>query len=141
MDYKAKNKQLYKGFLFECFILIVVPLVLYIFFRSVLAYVNPESVYLNKVSAKAMGFGLGTVVHVYLWIAGVFDEAWCGVKRRVGNFFANLKISFKVAVHEYIFDLRAESLEFWAYFIIIAVCALLAADGILEYVTVKGLFE
>lgn len=138
MEYKAKNKQLYKGFWFECFILIIIPLVLYVFFRSVLAYFNPTNIHLNKVSAKALGFGLGTVVHMYLWIAGSFDDAWNGVKRRVSNFFANLKISFKIAVHEYIFDLQAESLEFWVYFAIMAACALIAADGIWEAI-VMGL--
>lgn len=139
MDYKSKNKVLYRGFTFECFLLVVVPVVLYIAFLIIFGAYFPERKVMNEISARVIGFGLGSVYHMACIVAGVFRESWAAVKTRVGNFFENAEISLKIAFHGYLDDLKTESLEFWAYMAIVVCCGMVAAGAIKEFLILNGL--
>ena len=139
MDYQSKNKVLYRGFCFECFLLVAVPLVLYIGFLILFSRYLPYRQELNEISARVLGFGLGFVFHMACLVGGVFRESWAAVKTRVGNFFENAEISFKIAFHGYIDDLKTESLEFWAYFAIVAACGTIAFYALREFLEISGI--
>ncbi|MBQ7874627.1 MAG: hypothetical protein IJ306_05660 [Oscillospiraceae bacterium] len=133
MIYKGKNKKLYHGFWFECFLLIIVPLGFYFMFLWLFGSFYPLRKEINEISARALGFGLGSVYHASCLVAGAFAPAWEAVRFRFSNLFENLTYSVKIAAKGYLYDLKSEGVEFWVYFAIICVCAFLGASGIFEY--------
>lgn len=133
MEYSGKNKKRYHGFWFECFLLIIVPIALYIMFLLVFGHYMPYRNELNEVSARVLGFGLGSVYHASCFVAGAFAPAWDAVKFRFSNLFENLTYSLKIAAKGYLYDLKSEGIEFWVYLTILAVCAVIGASGIYEY--------
>lgn len=139
MIFKGKNKQLYFGFWFECFLLVIVPLAFYIVFLLLFGSFFPARKALNEISARVLGFGLGSVFHASCIVVGVLGPAWEAVRFRFRNFFDNLQYSLKIAVKGYIYDLGSEGVEFWVYVAIICACALVAASGIFEYLDLLGI--
>lgn len=140
MDYEAKEKKLYKGFIFECIILTAIPVGFYLFFKFLFAYFNIGSELINELSARTLGFGLGSVVHMIFFIGGVFRDAIASVKRRIHNFFDLLSISLKIALKGYVDDLKNESVELWVYVFIMAVCAVIWINAFIQYANIRGLF-
>lgn len=139
MDYRGTNKKHYRGFWLECFLLIIVPVALYLMFFAVFGAFFPARKELNEISARVLGFGLGSVYHASCFVAGAFSEAWDSVKTRLCNFIENLGYSPRIAFRGYIYDLESEGVEFWLYFIIVVSCAAIAFGGLAKYLEMLGL--
>lgn len=112
-----KRKSPYHGVFIAIIFMIVVPVVCYVVFRALLFHNQTHIAKdINESSAKALGFGIGVLFHLSCIIAGVLEPSFKIVIRRVGEFFENLKFSFKLACNCYADDVRENGVAFWLMF-------------------------
>ena len=134
MEYDTAHKHPYRGFFLECIILVLIPLILYGIFWLLFSAFFPLKQQLNELSARALGFGLGTVVHIILYLGGVFNSQIHALRRRIRDFFDNAQISMKIALKCHLSDLVSEGLDLWVYSAIILACATVAVNAVLRYI-------
>lgn len=109
-----KNKSPYHGVAIACFLMILVPVVMYLIMRTLLFELQPASGReLNEASARVLGLGIGVLFHLGCIIGGVLKDSFKIVVNRVKEFFDNLKFSFKLAWKCYIEQLRDGGIAFW----------------------------
>ena len=117
-----KRKSPYHGIVLTSFFMIAVPVGLYFLMRAILFKNQVEiSAELNEASAKTIGLGVGFLFHMSLIIAGILEESFRVVIRRVIGFFDDLKFSFKIAWGCYVDDIRENGVAFWILFAIMVV--------------------
>ena len=119
MEFEGKDVSPHKGLVGTCIILILFPLAIYAIFYSAINHFQNLSEELNQYAAIGLGCGVGVLFHISCIIAGLFKGSFGVVVRRLGSFFVNWTISFKVAVKCYVEDLINEGFAFWPSFIII----------------------
>lgn len=110
--------------------MIIVPIILYIDVAALMLGSAGNDAELNEATINAIGFGLGSVFHIILFVSGVFKHSLSIVLQRVKDFFANLKVSFSCAVKDYLWDMKYNGVAFLIYFVIMLVWALLFLDGL-----------
>ncbi|MBQ2915040.1 MAG: hypothetical protein IJE50_05940 [Clostridia bacterium] len=117
-----KNKSPYHGVPLAAFLMIVVPVSVYILMRVLLSKYQPsEPAELNEASARTLGFGIGLAFDLSLMIAGTLKESFLVVVKRVVGFFQDLKFSFKIAWNCYVENIREFGVAFWILFGLIIV--------------------
>ena len=120
MEENGRQVSPYKGVLISSILLICVPLVFYgVFYIVLLEIPNSWQEEVNKASALALGFGLGSIFHLGCIIGGMFKEPVYAIKRRVKDFFIHIQLSFKLAITSYFADMKKDGVVFWIYFTIV----------------------
>lgn len=136
MEYDNSNKSPYHGMWIACMIMIAVPLALFALVTYVLNNFSPHTQAVNDSTAKAIGFGLGSVFHLTCIVCGAFRESFRVVIKRIAEFFENLTISVKFAFQDYWWNIKHYGVVFWGYFIIMAVCLSICIDGVRDFLTI-----
>ena len=126
-----KNKSPYHGVPLTAFLMIAVPVSVYILMRVLLSTYQPsEPAEINEASARTLGFGIGLAFDLSLMIAGTLKESFLVVVKRVVGFFQDLKFSFKIAWNCYVENIREFGVAFWILFSLMVANVCLFASGL-----------
>ncbi len=130
----SKYRSPYYGLWIVLLVMIGIPLLFYAFFCEMfdLFPIGPRA--LNEPSARAFGFGVGTVVHLGCFIGGVFAEPVRAVKKRMAAFFGNLKVSLRFAFKCYFEDIKSDGAVLFIVSAVAAVCAYVTYTGLRDFV-------
>lgn len=130
-----KNKSPYHGVPLTAFLMIAVPVSVYILMRVLLSTYQPsEPAEINEASARTLGFGIGLAFDLSLMIAGILKESFLVVVRRVVGFFQDLKFSFKIAWNCYVENIREFGAAFWILFGLMVANVCLFASGLSDVI-------
>ena len=136
MDNEGRERSPYHGVWVICTIMIAVPLVLFAIVYYAMRAKGSETIYACLHTSLALGFALGSLVHLSFAIVGLFRGTFSVVINRWADFFANAKISFKCAVGWHWQSIKQDGIVFWLYLIIIVATAVVAVNStfnVLEY--------
>ncbi len=130
MDNESPKRK--KGALFvEMFVLLIFPFVCYVIVRAVIMKYQTFSNELNEATARAFGFGMGTLFHISCFIAGAFKNSVAIVLKRMSDFKDNLSLSFGFALKCYLEDMRDDGIAFLVEMICVISCLWVSIDGLL----------
>ena len=134
MQHDGKNESPYRGIWVILLLLAVVPVVLYlVLLGPLMTWQTRFSRELNEASARVFGFGLGTVFHLSCLIGGSFRLAIQAVKKRVIDFFENVRVSLGFALECYWDDMRNDGVALILMLIPVAVCFAVFCDGLSDF--------
>lgn len=133
-----KYQSPYRGFWVIMLLLILIPLGLYALMRVLFAEYSPFGTRLDEASARALGCGLGFLVHLSFLISGVLSASWQAVKYRVSEFFENLVVGVGYAFKTYLEDMRDDGVTFILAFSVMVVNFLIALDGLQDALVLLG---
>lgn len=129
-----QNKSPYHGMLVAAVVMTlpspIVTLVMYLLFNEFQPQFSHE---LNLTSAVAVGFGVGTVYHMCCVITGAFADHWAVVKNRVKEFFADLTVSFPLAITWWYNDVKTNGLAFWIDTTILSLNFAVFLNGLIHF--------
>lgn len=135
MMQNGRREAPYRGLWALCLLLVAVPLGCYgIMYLAIGAYQTHLPSAMNRAGAQLLGFGIGSVFHLSCMVAGMFRKATAAVRKRVGEFFANLTVSVGFACRCYWDDIKEDGAEMVIYLLIIGACLWLALDGGIDFV-------
>lgn len=122
MDNENGGKSPYHGAFLSLFLLITVPLVFVIVLSLVLTGFRGSSKNINLMSARAIGFGLGTLFHLGCITCGMFGDSFKVVIKRIIGFFSDLRVSIGTAFHGYLWSIKHHGVTFWIYLLPVVAC-------------------
>ena len=120
----------YRGILVTLFFILIVPIICNGVLLEVLERWRPH--HLNELTARALGFGIGSVMHLSMIIQGLLEVPFRAVISRIGEFFQNIVISPGLAFSEYWRDIKTKGLVFWIYAIAIGGCFYVCIDAVIK---------
>lgn len=132
MEYEGKAKSPYKGLLGSSFLLIAIPVFLFIFIFLIIKKYTKLPNDLKVDFSLMIGFGCGFLFQMTCILSGLFKGTFKVVVNRVKNFFSNLSINFKFAIKYYWEDIKSEGVVFWIYFLIVGSTLGIALVGIIK---------
>jgi len=94
---------------------------------------------LNFASAKVVGFGVGSIIHLCCWITGTFSQHIAVVKARFKELFADVTISVRLAMTWYWKDIKTNGVAFWIDFAVIVFNFWVFADALLDFLTLMNI--
>ena len=133
-----ENKSPYKGMWAVILALVIFPVFCWFILDAALGRCLPNTPEINAATSQAVGFGLGTLFHLSCFVAGTMTEPFCAVKNRIREFFENLIVSFPFAAKYYLYSLKTDGVVFWIYLLIMTVCAVISADGFIDFFELYG---
>ncbi len=129
----SKYRSPYYGLWLVLLVMIGVPLIFYGIFFGAFTEHQHESRAVNEACARALGFGVGTVFNISLFIAGTFSNHIAAVGRRIFAFFGNLKVSFGFAFKCYFEDVKSDGAVLIIVLLVTVLCAYVTFTGINDF--------
>ena len=133
MEYVGKNKSPYYGVFLSSLLLIIVPILSFLLFFSIMNRypdLNDQEVIYTSLF---FGCGVAWIFQCSCVLAGLLKGTFKVVIDRLKEFFGNLSISIKFAFKYYWENIKSEGVVFWIYFIIINSTLALAIYGGVNY--------
>jgi len=131
---KGKEQSPWEGFWVICAVLIVIPFLFRFIIGGVLALWGGQKVMANQLTARIVGFGLGSMFHLMCIVTDVFKPSFKIVAARIVDFFSNLRISVGFAFRSYGWDLKNHGFAFDVYFIIMATFAYIWINDLIKFI-------
>ena len=136
MHNEHKRQSPYRGMWVALLLLIIPPLLCYGIVSGVLERFSRSSDALDLATSKALGCGIGGLLHMICILSGLLTPGWEALKYRVREFFENLIVSPGYAFSTYWEDMRNDGVTFIIYVTIIGINAAITVDGVLEAIAI-----
>ena len=134
MQHDGKNESPYRGLWVILLVLAVVPVVFYLcLLGPLLTWQTRFSREMNEASARVFGFGLGIVFHLSCWVGGSFRHAIDAVKKRVVDFFENVRVSLGFALECYLDDMKNDGVALLLMLIPVVACVAVFCGGLSDF--------
>lgn len=116
-----ENKGPYHGVIVCCLILILGPILLTLFLKHFINIWEHKPSEINHLTAIVLGYGVGCLMDISYILLGFMNKPFQAVKIRIKELIEDLKISKKLALKGYIFNIKEEGIVFWIYLIIMII--------------------
>ena len=136
MHNEQKHQSPYRGMWVILIMLIIPPLICYRIVGAILEAYSHSSAALDLATTKALGCGMGFLIHMICILSGVLTAGWEALKFRIGEFFENLIVGVGYAFTSYWEDMKHDGVTFIIYFAIMAVNATIMINGFHDALTI-----
>lgn len=120
------------SFLFLLIVPAVLSSVIYFFFSVYSGYGDE----INSYYGQGFGYCLGALFQLSCYMSGVLKRPFSVVVERIKEFFQNLIVSFRFALHCYWDNLKTNGITFWVYLLITVFTILYGAEGIINLIEI-----